>query len=175
MGVLTSFFSNSFIVVAFCSFLVVHAENIYDWSPSISLTDNHEVERGLCLDIAGFRASLQCDSALQLHTCKEAGADTQFQWLRSEPPDPSRDLHYGLIKVVNYNIDCDEIDDDSERNACVVYDNETSEILLAKCEEIFVPQLWVYFPATTEIQWLAVEGSCLAKTGPVRPAGPNKA
>ncbi|EJK57066.1 hypothetical protein THAOC_22931, partial [Thalassiosira oceanica] len=56
----------------------VDAVNVFNWTPSVSLTASFDVAEGLCPDIAGFRASLNCQAPLQLHTCKAQGADTQF-------------------------------------------------------------------------------------------------
>lgn len=117
------------ISAACCFFLsgIVSADNIYDWVPSISLTDElGEPElAGFCLDVSGFGAGINCNQ-LQTHSCKRQGADTQFEY------DPSKNA----IKATNYAADCSSSSSDSDK-ACVVVTSAIQEgatLGLAACD-----------------------------------------
>jgi hypothetical protein len=93
------------------------AANLFDWTPSVSLAENHGVAEGLCLDIAGFGENLDCAGTLQLHTCKQEGSDTQFAY----------DGSTHQIRSVNFDANCgstttDDGDDTSSFGTCLQVD-----------------------------------------------------
>ena len=149
---------------------VANASNVFDWAPSISLTDNFGVAEGLCPDIAGFGANLNCDGILQLHTCKSQGADTQFLF----------DFDTNEIKSVNYDSDCQSLssingEDSSKGGACVTIDGSISagdNLRLAPCNGES-DQSFSMWPDGS-IRTVADFNLCLAKTSDVGPAGPNE-
>ena len=145
------------------------ASNAFDWSPSVSLTENFGVDEGLCIDIVGFGANLNCNGLLQLHTCKERGDDTQFFF----------DVEAREIRAVNYNRRCDEIPDDvAEQDACVTIVWPTARravgnLRLAECigsED----QEFEYSGTDGTIRPTINLDLCLAKTSDVGPAGSNE-
>ena len=185
MAFLSSFLRNAlFVAVAYSSFkeksIFARADNIYSWTPSVSLTENFGVDDGLCIDIAGFGSGLNCNGDLQLHTCKSAGADTQFYFEAQNLVPATADFILGYIKAVNYNLDCVEISDDDEQNACLFWDGEA--VQLRECGQGV--GYWAYFKLSTELHSVSGFGTggavdfigqgCLAKSGDVGNAGPFK-
>jgi len=142
----------------------VFAANIFDWAPSISLTDNFGVMEGLCPDIAGFGASLNCDVIMQLHTCKARGDDTQFVF----------DFDSNVIRSVQYDPDCQSISDD-KNGACITVDGSISEgdnLRLSPCHQGIDQSFELSMDG--KIRTVANSNLCLAKTSDVGPAGPNE-
>jgi len=142
----------------------IFAANIFDWAPSISLTDNFGVMEGLCPDIAGFGASLNCDVIMQLHTCKARGDDTQFVF----------DFDSNVIRSVNYDPDCQSISDD-KNGACITVDGSISEgdnLRLSPCNQGIGQSFELSMDG--RIRTVANSNLCLAKTSDVGPAGPNE-
>ena len=90
-------------------FELIHAANSYPWQPSVSLTANLDEARGFCLDIVGFGDGMDCER-LHAHSCKSAGADTQFEY---HAPTQS-------VRAVNYNSDCESIEENGGISTCVV-------------------------------------------------------
>lgn len=145
---------------------LVDAANVFDWEPSVSLTDSFGVPEGLCLDIPGFGASLNCNGALQLHTCKSQGADTQFVF----------DFETREIRSVNYDSECQSITDNGKDSigACVTIDGNIAvgdNLRLAECDG-GIDQTFEFSTGTSTIRTTANNGLCLAKTSAVGPAGP---
>jgi len=110
--------TNTFLTFGFIAatssflFVSVHAANSYSWQPSVSLTANLDEPQalGFCLDIVGFGNGMDCQR-LQAHSCKSAGADTQFEY---HAPTQS-------VRAVNYNSDCESIaEDNGGIPACIV-------------------------------------------------------
>ena len=144
---------------------VVDAANLYDWEPSVSLTGSFGVPEGLCLDIAGFGANLNCNGVLQLHTCKSQGADTQFLF----------DFETGEIRSVNYDSDCQSITDNGEDliGACVTINGNIAtgnNLRLAECNGVIEQSFG--FSADGTIRTTENSDLCLAKSSGVGPAGP---
>jgi len=145
----------------------VYASNVFDWKPSISLTNNFDVPEGLCLDIAGFGANLNCDAIMQLHTCKAQGADTQFVF----------DYNTNEIRSVNYDSDCQSIENNKNSldGACVTVDGSLevgTNLRLSFCNR----DILQHFEVTIDGK-IRTKGNfdlCLAKTSDVGPAGSNE-
>ena len=155
----------TFVVLFFISGRVVQGANLFNWTPSVSLTSNFRVREGLCLDIAGFRNNLQCGGTMQLHTCKTQGSDTQFVF----------DEDLNQIRSVNYKADCSSTDGDDSDGACVTIDTSGDisvgdTLTLATCDGSDKQ----YFEHTDDDNILTFNGLCLAKTSDVEPAGNNE-
>lgn len=91
-------------------FTAVKADNPYDWSPSVSFTDNLDEPNdfGFCIDIQGFNANINCAGTLQAHSCKEAGDDTQFEFKNN------------ALRAVTFNANCDAaVREGGDDRACV--------------------------------------------------------
>lgn len=144
---------------------VVDAANVFDWTPSISLSDNFGVAEGLCPDIAGFGANLNCDTVMQLHTCKRQGDDTQFVY----------DFTTKAIRSVNYDPSCQSTSGAAEDGACVTIDGTIAagaNLRLDSCDGGMDQSFEVYVDG--KIKSASDPELCLAKTSDVGPAGPNE-
>ena len=90
---------------------VVHADNPFNWTPSISISDNLDEPdgNGFCIDITGFGSSLDCSTRLQAHSCKSQGSDTQFMYHEETK----------TIRSVYYNADCTAASSSGGGNGCI--------------------------------------------------------
>ena len=145
----------------------VDAANVFVWTPSISLSANFGVAEGLCPDIRGYGAGLNCDSFLQLHTCKSQGEDTQFAF----------DFLTNEIRSVNYDSSCQSITDGVDsKGACITIDGNVDvgdKLRLALCNQ-GADQRFEFTAADGRIRPTANSNLCLAKTSAVGPAGSNE-
>ena len=138
--------------------------NVFDWMPSISLSENFGIAEGLCPDIAGFGSSLNCGVIMQLHTCKARGDDTQFFF----------DFDSNEIRSVNYDADCRSIEG-GNNGACITVDGSISDgdnLRLSPCNQ-GIDQAFE-LSVDGKIRTVANSVLCLAKTSDVGPAGPNE-
>lgn len=143
------------------------ATHPYDWSPSISLTDDSGEPdgNGMCLDIAGFGTGLNCDR-LQAHSCKPQGSDTQFGY----------DETTQSIYSINFSADCQSIGAASgnERGGCVAMVEDGvavgAALRLSDCDGS-LSQRFVY-TFNGQFRMETPRGNlCLAVGDEVRPAG----
>ena len=94
------------------------ADNVYDWEPSVSLLADLDEPAGWCLDIFGFTrgpTALNCN-IIQMHTCKEQGADTQFEY--DSDMEALRAVNFD--GVVNFDGSCGPATDPAERGCIEV-------------------------------------------------------
>ena len=145
----------------------VDAANVFDWTPSISLSANFGVAEGLCPDIAGYGSGLNCNAILQLHTCKSQGADTQFAF----------DFITNEIRSVNHDSSCRSITDGVDsKGACITIDgnvNVGDNLRLASCNQ-GADQSFEFSAVDGQIRTTENSNLCLAKTSDVGPAGSNE-
>lgn len=120
-------FNARFVFFAVALATRVYADNPYDWSPSVSVTDNLDEPdgAGFCIDIRGFGASLDCSGDLQAHSCKEAGTDTQFEY------------HEKSLRAVNYNVNCQASTSPEDRLCVTVVGDivDGATLSLAECDD----------------------------------------
>jgi len=147
----------------------IKAESPFSWEPSVSLTDGLDEPQklGFCLDIFGFRTSLNCQNPMQAHSCKEAGADTQFEY-HSETK---------ALRAVNFDAGCNSITNVPENNnsrACVVASStgieEKATLSLAECDK---SESQTFTVVTNKISHELHVGTslCLAVSDTTRQAG----
>ena len=79
----------------------VDATNAYSWEPSISITDTFGDSSGLCMDIAGYRDTLNGDK-IRLHTCKNKYEDSTDRWHGEDTQFVYDDINH---QIRSYNFD----------------------------------------------------------------------
>jgi len=149
------------------SIVSLKAENAFSWEPSISLTADLDEPNslGFCIDIAGFGSGINCNR-LQAHSCKAAGADTQFEY----------DSGTKSIRSVNYDFNCNVLSSGGNTNnrGCVEVSSDDIEsgamLRLTECDEDSLKQRFELGGDRDELQ--IGEGYCLAVGDTTRPAGP---
>ena len=126
-----------------------------DSFPLIYLTNNFGEDTGLCLDISGGTAALDCGAPLQIHTCKQNPQDTQFWY----------DGSNRQIKSYNYRPNCEEAANDNQRG-CVTVDGiyEGSFLTLSRCLDDSRRQEFV-LAENGQIQLEANTDFCLGTVG----------
>ena len=118
---------------------IVSATNPHGWSPSISLRDGSDEPdgNGWCPDIRGFGASLDCSGAMQCHSCKPAGSDTQFTYT---------DAATSSVVAYNYDADCTDLSG-GVGGACITVVDEMTPgavVTLRECDDDAAEQNFVY-------------------------------
>ena len=143
----------------------VSATHSFDWTPSISLTDDSGEPdgKGMCPDIAGFGSGLNCER-LQAHSCKPQGSDTQFGYDQSTQS----------IFSINYSANCDETNTGAKGGCVAAVDGVIelgASLRLSECDGSLAQQ-FVYAP-NGQLQLTAPDGEyfCLAAGSEVRAAG----
>ena len=147
--------------------IVVRSDNAYDWEPSVSLYGDLDEPRklGFCIDIKGFGSGINCDS-LQAHSCKKAGADTQFEYHSATK----------ALRAVNFDSNCDVTSSANDR-ACVVVSGDLvdgASLGLTQCDDSSEKQTFEAKQSKSGYVLLAggaPTGLCLAVSDTTRSAG----
>lgn len=133
-----------FVVLFSTAITFTEASHPHGWSPAISLRDGSDEPdgNGWCPDIAGFGASLNCNGALQCHSCKPQGADTQFTY--SSSTDST-----GRITAFHYRgEDCADTNNGAVMGGCMTVSSGVvaagAELTLDTCGENRADQNFVY-------------------------------
>jgi len=151
-------------VIALFVTTTVKADNAYGWGPSISIASGLDDEdHGYCIDIRGFRATLNCNS-LQAHSCKPQPSDTQFELYNMKS-----------LRAVNYNSACDTItaSENESSRACVTVESISIEstLGLADCDTESPEQTFDIVDVNNGYEIRIGDGLCLVVSSSSRSAG----